>query len=407
MPKIDPIVPPEPGLTPAELVARARRLVPYLRDQAAEIESQRQLPFEVDRRLREAGFYRMLQPRRCGGYECDLDSFTEAMLEIFRGDGATGWVAVFVAAHILWIGALDEEAQREIFGRDGDVRTCVTAGPTGTAVPTEGGYVISGRWDWCSGMSVCNWFIAVAVVAREPASAQPETIIFTVPTDSMRIEDNWHVLGLLGTGSVAAHAPEILVPQRYTAPFPALMFEFTAPGYGVHENPFYRAPLVPILWLEAAIAMVGMLRGMIDVFVRDVAAKPSHFPPFAPLRDDKKVQGALGRAIADHDVARAAVRQLVVNQNSRIARTARGQRVEWPDVQADHAMVCRISRLCVEAAEALFQIAGSSIPIRWDSAFGRFYRDLKTASAHRALGFERAAENAGMAAFGLEPATRM
>lgn len=407
MPEIDPIAPPEPGLTAAELVARARRLVPYLRDKAAEIESERQLPFEVDHRLRQAGFYRMLQPHRCGGYECDLDSFTDAMLELFRGDGATGWVAVFIAAHILWICALDKAAQQEIFGRGGDVRTVVTAGPTGTAVPTDAGYVISGRWDWCSGMSACNWFIAVAVVEREPMPAQPETIIFTVPTDSMRIEDNWHVLGLLGTGSVAAHAAEIFVPRRYTASFPALMFEFAAPGYGVHENPLYRTPIVPILWLEAAIAMVGMLRGMIDVFVRDVASKPGQFPPFAPLRDDKKVQGALGGAIADHDVARAALRQLVANQNSRIARTARGERLEWPDVQADHAMVCRISRLCVEAAETLFHVAGSSISIRSGSAFGRFYRDLKTASAHRALGFERAAENAGMAAFGLEPATRM
>lgn len=267
--------------------------------------------------------------------------------------------------------------------------------------------MISGRWDWCSGFSACNWFIAVAIVQRDPMPQEPETIIFTVPCDSMRVEDNWHVLGLQGTGSVAAHAPDIFVPLRYTAPFPALMFEFAAPGYGVLENPFYRAPLVPILWLEAAIAMVGMLRGLIDLFVRDVAAKPGHFPPFAPLREDKKVQGALGRAVADHDVAKAALRQLVVNQNSRIERTARGERLRWADVQVDHVMVCRISRLCVEAADTLFHIAGSSLPIRLDSAFGRFYRDIKAASAHRALGFERAAENSGMAEFGLAPATRM
>jgi 3-hydroxy-9,10-secoandrosta-1,3,5(10)-triene-9,17-dione monooxygenase len=401
------IASPEPDLAPAELVARARRLVPYLRDKGSEIEAARQIPFEVDHRLREDGFYRMLQPRRYGGYESDLDSFTDAMLEIFRGDGATGWVTVFVAAHILWICALEERAQREILGHDGDVRTVVTAGPTGKATPRDGGYVISGRWDWCSGFSACNWFIAVAIVQRDPMPQEPETIIFTVPCDSMRVEDNWHVLGLQGTGSVAAHAPDIFVPLRYTAPFPALMFEFAAPGYGVLENPFYRAPLVPILWLEAAIAMVGMLRGLIDLFVRDVAAKPGHFPPFAPLREDKKVQGALGRAVADHDVAKAALRQLVVNQNSRIERTARGERLRWADVQVDHVMVCRISRLCVEAADTLFHIAGSSLPIRSDSAFGRFYRDIKAASAHRALGFERAAENSGMAEFGLAPATRM
>jgi 3-hydroxy-9,10-secoandrosta-1,3,5(10)-triene-9,17-dione monooxygenase len=407
MTAIDRIAPPEPDLAPGEFVARARLLVPYLRDQGAAIEQARQIPPEIDRRLRDDGFYRMLQPRRYGGYECDLATFTDAMLEICRGDGATGWVTVFIAAHILWVGALEEAAQREICGHDGDVRTVVTASPTGRATPTDAGYWITGRWDWCSGMSACNWFIAVAIVEREPPPSQPETIIFAVPCASMQVEDNWHVLGFRGTGSVTAIATNLFVPWRFTASFPALMFEFAAPGYGVHENAFYRAPLVPILWLEAAIAMVGMLRGLIDLFVRDVAPKPGHFPPFAPQREDKKTQGALGRAIADHDVARAALRQLVVNQQQRIERTARREKLAWADVQCDHAMVCRIARLCEEAADTLFHTAGSSVPIRSDSAFGRFYRDIKTAATHRALGFERAAENSGMAAFGLEPATKM
>ena len=400
------IAPPEPGLTEAAIIERARQLVPYLRDKSAEIEQARCVPPDVDLRLRQAGFYRLLQPRSTGGYEFSFDTFIATMLELFRGDGSAGWVASFMAAHILWITSLEESAQREIFGSDGDVRTVVPAAPTGKALPVEGGYRITGRWDYCSGMSVGNWLVALAVVERDPKPAMPEIIMFTTPSGNLVTEDNWHVLGLRGSGSVSAKGENLFVPSNYCASFPGMVYDFKAPGYGVYANPFYRAPLVPVLWMQLAVAIIGMTRGLIDVFVKEIANKPGSYPPFAPLKDDKKVQLALGAAIADHGIALAALRQMSVNQTARIAQAAAGETPPWSEVQADHVLACRISRLCVEAADGLFQMAGSSLPIRSDSAFQRFYRDIKVASTHRALGFERAAENAGMAAFGLAPATR-
>ena len=89
-----------------------------------------------------------------------------------------------------------------------------------------------------------------------------------------------------------------------------------------------------------------------------------------------------------------------------MAQVAAGKTNEGADVQADHVVVYKIARLCVEAADELFNSAGSSIPIKSDSAFQRFYRDIKVAATHRALGFERAAENSGMVAFGLPPTTK-
>lgn len=401
------ISPPEPDLSASEIIERARRMVPYLRDKAPQLEAARCVTADVHGELQQAGFYRMLQPRRCGGYEFEFETFTEVMLELFRGDGSAGWVASFIAAHILWITALDEQAQREIFGTDGDVRVAVPAAPTGKAIRVEGGYRITGRWDYCSGMSVGNWMVGVAIVQGDPTSSgPPEIITFATPSATMQPEDNWHVLGLRATGSVSATATNLYVPANYCTSYPSLMFDFAAPGYGVHENPFYRAPLVPVLWMQLAIAVVGMTQGLIEVFVQETSTKASSFAPFGPLREDKKVQLALGQAIADHAVSRAALRQMGANQADRIRRVAASEAVPWNHVQADHVLVCKIARLCVNAADTLFQMAGSSLPIKSDSAFQRFYRDIKVASTHRALGFERAAENAGMWAFGLTPATK-
>jgi 3-hydroxy-9,10-secoandrosta-1,3,5(10)-triene-9,17-dione monooxygenase len=400
---------PEPDLTPDELVARARQLVPFLRERAGDIERSGSITPEVDEALRRAGLYRVLQPRCAGGYEFDVATFVDAMLEVFRGDGSAGWVACFMAAHILWVTALDPDAQREVFGADGDVRTVVPAAPTGVANPVEGGYRVTGRWDYSSGFAVSNWFMSLAVVDRATpgpsADAPPEIIVFAAPSASLVADDNWRVMGLQGSGSVSASASDVFVPASHCYPFVDMLFGFQAPGYGSHDNALYRAPVLPILWMQLAIAMVGITQGLLDVFIDDTSRKAAAFPPFGPLLDDKKVQLALGEALADHGVATAALRQLVVNHAERVRLVACGATIEWLDIQQDHLLVTKLARLCIEAADALFQVAGSTMPIKLDSAFRRFYVDLKVASTHRALSFERASENGAMIAFGLTPAT--
>jgi 3-hydroxy-9,10-secoandrosta-1,3,5(10)-triene-9,17-dione monooxygenase len=399
------ILAPDPDMTPEQLVERARQLVPYLRERAADIERAGSIPPDVDDAMQAAGLYRVLQPRRTGGYEFDLGTFVDAMLEAFRGDGSAGWVACFTAAHVLWVTALDESAQREVFGVDGDVRTVVPAAPTGVAVPVDGGYRVTGRWDYSSGFAVSNWFMSLAIVEAAPSNGPPEIIVFATPSSSMSAEDNWRVLGLQGSGSVSVSAQDVFVPANYCYSFVDMLFGFQAPGYGSHDNPFFRAPVVPILWLQLAVAMVGMTRGLLDVFIDETSRKSAPFPPFGPLLDDKKVQLALGDALANHGVAMAALRQLVANHAARVRAVDRGETIHWQDVQADHLIVTKLARLCVGAADGLFQVAGSSMPIKVESAFRRFYVDLKVASTHRALSFERASENSAMMAFGLSPAT--
>ncbi len=397
------IAPPEPGLASSAFVERASQLVPYLREKAAQIESAGYIPEEVEQKLRRAGFYRMLQPRNAGGYEVDLDTFISTMIELFRGDGSAGWIACFMAAHILWICALSKKAQREIFADHGDVRTILPGAPTGKACPVDGGYRITGRWDYCSGYSLGNWLVSVAQIDRGvPAKAAPELIFFATRCSNARIDGGWNVLGLKGTGSVTCVIDDLHVPTEFTASFPRMIFEFEAPGHGTFENPFYRSPVQPILWMQLGIALIGMTRGLIDIFVDEVSKKNNP----SPMRDDKKVQIALGHAIAKHDVAKSALHQMSINQTKRVERIAQGRQNEWSSIQADHLLIGMVSRLCTEAAEELFFNAGTRIPISSDCAFQRFYRDIKVAATHRAVYLERAAENYGMIALGLTPTTK-
>ena len=143
---------PEPDLTPETVIERARALIPAVRAQQDEAERLGHHTAELDRQFTEAGFYRILQPRQFGGYAFGLPTFWRVMLAVSEGDPGTGWALTLGAHHVLTIGAWFSEAgQRDIFGTSGEFRAPHRALPSGTAEPADGGYVVSGTWDYCSG----------------------------------------------------------------------------------------------------------------------------------------------------------------------------------------------------------------------------------------------------------------
>ena len=129
-----PVAPPEPGLTPAEMVARATALRPLLRSQQAETEARTHPSDEIHQACLDAGFYRCYVPRRYGGYEFDAVTYMRVVQELSRGCLNTGWCVGLAAAHALQIGSwFEQRAQDEIFG-DGDFRAAAVAAPIGAAV---------------------------------------------------------------------------------------------------------------------------------------------------------------------------------------------------------------------------------------------------------------------------------
>ena len=136
---------PEPSLTPAQMVARAREMVPVLRERQAECESLGRIPSETNDAFVAAGFYRILQPRRFGGYEFDLETFAKVMIEISRGCPSSGWVLALTGGHAIMLSAFfSEEAQIDAYGRDGEFRGPSRTPPRVVARPVDGGYRLTG-----------------------------------------------------------------------------------------------------------------------------------------------------------------------------------------------------------------------------------------------------------------------
>ena len=130
-----------------------------LRERQTETESAGRLLDETQAAFVDGGFYRILQPRRFGGYEFGLRDFVRVMIEISRGCPSSGWVLALTAGHPHLLGHFSEQAQVEVYGEDGDARVPGRPVQAGDAVPSDGGYVVDGSWDYASGCDHATHFM--------------------------------------------------------------------------------------------------------------------------------------------------------------------------------------------------------------------------------------------------------
>src|SRR5438067_391855 len=168
-----------------ELLQRAEALVPVLRERAGKAEELRRLPDETIEDLHRSGLFRILQPRRVGGSELPFRSIVELGSVISRGDGSTGWVLANLAAHHWLLGMWPKQAQDEIWGESPDnLIGSALIFPRGRATPAPGGYRLTGRWPFSSGVDAASWSLIGAIVHDEEAGTN-EPRIFVLPAVSL------------------------------------------------------------------------------------------------------------------------------------------------------------------------------------------------------------------------------
>ncbi|HEX7605349.1 MAG TPA: acyl-CoA dehydrogenase family protein, partial [Usitatibacter sp.] len=158
-------VPAAPNLTLEEALARARDLVPVLRSRAAKCEELRRVPDETVRDLSDSGLMRLMQPRRVGGSEADWVAMIDVSSELARGCGSTAWNWANWAVHHWMLALWPRQCQDEAWGADPAVLIAsAIMFPPGKATPVAGGYRLSGRWPFSSGVDSCAWNQIGAIV---------------------------------------------------------------------------------------------------------------------------------------------------------------------------------------------------------------------------------------------------
>ncbi|MGW2400062.1 acyl-CoA dehydrogenase family protein [Kitasatospora sp. NPDC001664] len=289
-------VPAEVPNTAADILAAARELAPWLRERGEQIERARRLPPEVVEAVRATGAFRMGFARSWGGPELSSIEQTEVVEALAYGDPSAGWAAMIGMDSGLYAAFLDEAVAKEMFPRL-DMTTAGLLFPTGRAERVPGGYRLSGRWQFGSGITHADWVISGAFVFEDgapyPAEGAQDSILLMVPAAQVEVIDTWHTTGLAGSGSCDYAIEEVFVPEGRT-----LTFDTVRGAAGPLAQPevhMRNMPGVPL----------GTARAALDWVRAQVAAKSG--PGGSGWADNWRMQVTLAECEADFHATRQGV----------------------------------------------------------------------------------------------------
>jgi len=388
---------PEPHLTPHEMIARATAMRHTLRDRQAATEAAGRILDETNDEFVKAGFYRVVQPCRFGGYEFDLPTYVKVMSEVARGCPSSGWVLALTAGHPIILADHPEQAQIEAYGRDGEYR-CPSLGAPIPLQPVPGGYKVSGFWDFASGSDVATHIMASGLVPQP--EGPPKPVLMLIDREDYSIVDNWKMLGMQGTGSRRVVVENLFIPEYRVSPL-AMWVGMT--GKKVHSNPMYNGRKAGFFMIEGGAVAIGTARGMLDLYDDLLRNKPMRFAPQTKLMEHHEFQHYFGMAQALMDNADAVV--IRAAQDYMAACTAQTQQgIEFSEEEDRRIflMVQNATRMVFEAADRIFTTAGTQIG-QSKSMLGRYYRDLAVQRTHFTQQMDRTAVNFARIHFGLPP----
>lgn len=403
---VNAIPPPEPDLTPAEVLRRAVAMRPMLRDLQNSVEAAGCISEETNAKFIAAGFYRILQPRYFGGYEFDLPTFLRVMIEISRGCSDSGWVLALTAGHAFLMASFPEKGQREAFGERGEFRAPSVAMPGGTAVPVPGGYRVKGAWDYTSGCELATHFIGACLVQGE-AHGVAAFVLFD--RSQYRIVDNWHVIGMQGTSSRRVIVDEMFVPAYRSLALSDTSGQYIHPRPGslMHGNPFYRGRITSMLVSEVAAVAIGIGRGALDCYEDILRNKKTHFPPFHARAEEVEFERYFGEAQSLVDTAEAALLKTAIDYIEYVRRDAEDG---VPFTEEDDRRFLQIEqqcvRLCWDAVDIMLRTSGTSAASK-TAPLGRYFRNLAVIRTHITMQRDHTATNTGRLHFGLPPLSRL
>jgi 3-hydroxy-9,10-secoandrosta-1,3,5(10)-triene-9,17-dione monooxygenase len=358
-----------------ELIARARALVPLLRERADEDESNRRINPDTIQRMKDAGLFRVLQSRRWGGYESGQRTFAEVQMTLAEGDMSVAWVYGVVSLHALHLCLFDDRAAQDVWAEDSSILVASPYMPGGVAKPVPGGYELSGRWAYSSGSDHCPWTFLGGMVDGQAGDYRS----FMLPRADAKLVDTWYTTGLASTGSHDVVVEKAFVPEHRTH---KMMDGFLCrnPGQAENDGPLFRMPFMLVFMRAITNSQIGALQGLLDVF--KVYAKNKVFVGSKTAKDPD-AQLAVAEATASIDEMKKgmfenfAVMEAYANRN------------EAPPLELRHQFrfqSARTAERCIRLAEPLIQVAGGG-SVYNRSSMGRIYRNMLTARQHAAAQF--------------------
>lgn len=364
---------------------------------ASTTERERQLAAPAAEALLESGLIKILQPARFGGYELGFGELVRVGQTIAHHDVSAAWVFCILGIHHWWGAFVNAQLQDELWGDDPETCFVDSFAPNGKAEPVDGGMRLSGKWGFLSGLPWARW-AAVGAIAPATPGAEPEYLMFFVPQSDYTVVDDWHTVGLRGSGSASVQVENVFVPTHRVFRMGHAMATGEIPGHAVNPGPLYRVSLVGGLGLALVPPSLGGAQALLRRFQERAAAR---VPLFSAQRQAELVlsQSMLAETAVELDMAEGLMYRYA---DEVTACGTSGGAFDTTDRTRLYAWRAVIARRAREANFRLTELAGASA-IFENEPLQRYWRDVHAMGQHVALNYESALRNYGRSLLGLTP----
>lgn len=358
-----------------------RRIVPSLEAAAADDDALRRVSDSTWSAMLGSGALRALQPARFGGGEVSLLEFVDAAMVLSAASPSAGWVAGVIGVHPWQLALFPDEAQQEMWGDDPTRMHSSSYNPTGKAERVAGGFQVSGRWSFSSGCDHCTAVNLGAIVGKvDRGEAQiPDYRSFLLHHGQYRIEDNWNVSGLKGTGSKDIVVDAAFVPDHRSQSHVEYAFGDHLPGWDVNPGVLYRLPWSVLFNAALAASVLGACRGFVDTWIAESSGRS--IGPGKKLADDPLAQRRVAEATWDIEAAITRLRSDVIELTEMTAAgelTSMAQRGQYR---------WNMNRGCEIAGDAVVRLfhAASGRSIFLDHPLQKRFQDVQAGLGHAFL----------------------
>lgn len=380
-----------------KLIVDAHALVPLIRERQPESASLGRLPDATIAAMQVSGFFRIMQPKRYGGFELDPHVFFEVQQILAQGCMSTAWVLGVVAIHNWQMGMYDDKAQQDVWGDNNQTLTSSSYMPVGKVSRVDGGYMLSGHWGFSSGSKHCSWAFLGGMAPPEKEGEDADYLTFLVPRSDYEIVDNWDVSGLEGTGSndiVIAEA--VFVPAHRTHRAND-GFSGKSPGCAVNTGYSFTMPFGQIFTRAVACSSIGALQGVVNSYV-NVNKDRVGLNDGAKIAQDPNAQMALAEAVAVISECRAMLKD---DLDFFVDNAKAGNDLDINERIARRFNASRISRRCADAINEMFIACGAQGIFR-GHPLNRAWLDINAGRSHVANNPFKYGRNLGGTMLGLE-----
>ena len=365
-----------PAVSAETLIARARAMIPALKKRAQQTIAQRRIPDETIAEMQAAGFFRVLQPKRWGGYEMNPNVFFEIQKLLAEGCMSTGWVYGVVGGHPYEMALFHDQAQIDVWGKDDSVLVSSSYQPVGKVTRVEGGFTLSGRWGFSSGCEHCDWVLLGAMIPPANEGDPPDMRTFLLPRADYRIEDSWHVFGLQGTGSQDIVVENAFIPD-YRTHKAIDGFLCRNPGQAENDGPLFRLPWAQLFLRLVSTAALGgakaAVKGAMEITANRVSTNTGKASKSDPL-----VLGAIAKTLAQLDEMEVVLRR---NMDDMLALAESGAEVPMEKRALYRYQSASVVRRCADLVDDLMPLLGGRA-IYLSSPMIQPWLDLHAARAH-------------------------